>query len=106
MVRKMDRRPRPHLMIVGQCRENLVRQFLRIDQGLVGQPVIGRLDQFAFVLKEDGALHQTIAGKGEPAEPRIDFARRHSLELVQQRKLDPIHLEIELAFELPHKGQS
>src|SRR6202030_2263215 len=30
MVRKMDRRPRPNLMVVGQCRESLVRQFLRI----------------------------------------------------------------------------
>jgi hypothetical protein len=50
-------------------------------------------------------LHQTIAGNGEPAEPCIDFARRHSLELVQRRKLDPIHVEIELAFELPHKRQ-
>jgi hypothetical protein len=105
MVRKMDRRPRPNLMIVGQCRENLMRQFLRIDQGFVRQPVIGRHDEFALVLKEDGALHQTIAGNGKPAEPRIDFARRHGLELVQQRKLDPIHVEIELAFELPHKRQ-
>lgn len=32
VVRKMDRRPRPQLMIVGQCRQGLEREFLRIDQ--------------------------------------------------------------------------
>jgi len=105
MVRKMDRRPRPQLMIVWQRRENLERQFLRIDHGLVRQPVIHRHDQFSFVLKEDGALHQTIVGKRQAAERRIDFARRHRFELVQQRKLNPIDIEIEFAFQLPHKRQ-
>ena len=32
VVRKMNRRPRPQLMIVGQCRQGLEREFLRIDQ--------------------------------------------------------------------------
>jgi hypothetical protein len=49
----MDRRPRPYLMIVGQCRDSLVRQLLRIYQGFVRQPVIDRHDQFPLVLKED-----------------------------------------------------
>ena len=32
VVREMDRCPRPQLMIVGQCRQGLEREFLRIDQ--------------------------------------------------------------------------
>jgi hypothetical protein len=105
MVGKMDRRPSSQLMIVGQCRENLEREFLWVDQRFSRQPVINRHDQFATVLKKDCALHQTIVGKGKPAERRIDFARRHRFELVQQRKLDPIHVEIELAFKVPHERQ-
>src|SRR5882762_6121015 len=32
VVGEMDRRPRPQLMIVGQCRQRLTRELLRIDQ--------------------------------------------------------------------------
>src|ERR1700756_483033 len=31
VIRKMDRRPGPQMMIVGQCRYGLEREFLRID---------------------------------------------------------------------------
>src|SRR5216683_6196709 len=40
VVREMNRCPRPQLMIVGQCRQGLERELLRIDQVSVGQPVI------------------------------------------------------------------
>jgi hypothetical protein len=43
---KMDRRPGPYLMIVGQCRDNFVRELLRIDQGFLRQSVADRHDQF------------------------------------------------------------
>jgi len=39
VVREMDRRPRTQLMVVRQCRQGLKREFLRIDQVSVGQPV-------------------------------------------------------------------
>ena len=32
VVREMDRCPRPQLMIVGQCRQGLERELLRIDE--------------------------------------------------------------------------
>ena len=44
VVREMDRRPRPQLMIVGQCRHGLEREFLRIDDASVRQPLICRHD--------------------------------------------------------------
>jgi hypothetical protein len=46
VVGKMDRRPGPYLMIVGQCRDNFVRELLRIDQGFLRQSVADRHDQF------------------------------------------------------------
>jgi hypothetical protein len=66
MVRKMDRRPRPNLMIVGQSRDSLVRKFLRIDQGFVRQPVIDGHAQFPFVLKD--TLGQSDVGLSSGGE--------------------------------------
>ena len=77
MVGKMNRRPRPQLMVVGQCRKSFERKLLRIDQGLCRQSVMRRHHQFPLVLKEDRALRQTIVRKREPAERRIDFAGCH-----------------------------
>src|SRR3984957_5738947 len=44
-------------------------------------------------------------GKREPAKRGVDFARRHRLELVQHRQLNPFDIDKELALEMPHEGQ-
>src|SRR5258708_31153727 len=101
----MDRRPRSQLMIVGQCRQGLERELLRIDQVSVAQPVIGRHDQLLLLLEQDRALHQAVMGKRESAERRIDLAQRNRLKLVQQRKLHPVDIAMELPPEMSDKWQ-
>jgi hypothetical protein len=106
VVREMDRCPRPQLMIVGQCRQGLEREFLRIDEVSVWQPVIGGHDQHLLLpLKQDRALHQAVVWKRKSAERRIDLAHGNRLKLVQQRKFDPLDIDMEFASEMPDKWQ-
>ena len=44
-------------------------------------------------------------GKRKSAERRIDLARCNRLKLVQQRKLHPVDIDMELAPEMPDKWQ-
>src|SRR5882757_9479524 len=44
-------------------------------------------------------------GKRKSAERRIDVAHRNCLELVEQRKFDPLDIDLELAPEMPDKRQ-
>src|SRR5882757_8968271 len=74
VVREMDRCPRPQLMIVGQCRQGLEREFLWIDQVSVCQPVIGRHHQLFLLLKQDSALKQAVMGQRKSADRRIYLA--------------------------------
>ena len=92
-------------MIVRQCRQGLERELLRIDQVSVAQPVIGRYDQLLLLLEQDRALHQAVMGKRKSAERSIDLAQRNRLKLVQQRKLYPVHIDMELAPEMSDKWQ-
>src|SRR5258707_10893827 len=105
VVREMDRRPRSQLMIVRQCRQGLERELLWIDQVSVAQPVIGRHDQLLLLLEQDRALDQAVMGKRQSAERRVDLAHRNGLKLVQQRKLHPVDIDMELAPEMSDKWQ-
>src|SRR5258708_10006321 len=99
----MDRRPRSQLMIVRQCRQGLERELLRIDKVSVAEPVIGGHDQLLLLLEQDPALHQAVMGKRKPADRRIHLAHRNRLELVQQRKLHPVDIDMELAPDVYYK---
>jgi hypothetical protein len=92
-------------MIVGQRRQGLERKLLRIDKVSVGQPVTGRHDQLLFFLEQDRALHQAVMRKGQSAERRIYLAHRNRVKLVQQRKLHPVDIDMELTPEMSDKGQ-
>src|ERR1700677_1232972 len=92
-------------MIIRQCRQDLDREFLRVDQVSVAQPVICRDDQLFLLLEQDRALHQAVMGKRKSTERDIDLAHRSRLKLVQQRKLDPGHVNMELAPEMSDKWQ-
>jgi hypothetical protein len=105
VVREMDRCPRPQLMIVGQCRQGLEREFLWIDQVSVCQPVIGRHHQLFLLLKQDRALHQAVMGQRKSADRRIHLAYCNCLKLVQQRKFHPFDIDMEFAPEMPDKWQ-
>src|SRR5216683_3766093 len=105
VVREMDRCPRPQLMIVGQCRQGLEREFLWIDQVSVCQPVIGRHHQLFLLLKQDRALHQAVMGQRKSAERRIHLSYCNCLKLVQQRKFHPFDIDMEFAPEMPDKWQ-
>src|SRR6267378_3909642 len=105
VVREMDRCPRPQLMIVGQCRQGLEREFLWIDQVSVCQPVIGRHHQLFLLLKQDRALHQAVMGQRKSADRRIHLAYCDRLKLVAQRKFYPFDVDMEFAPEMPDKWQ-
>jgi hypothetical protein len=101
----MGRRPRPQLVIVGQCRQSLERQILRIDQASAHQPVSGRHDQLPLILEQDGTLNQTIMGKWQSAKRCVDLAHGNRRKLVQHRKFHPFNINMELALKMPYKGQ-
>jgi hypothetical protein len=105
VVREMGRRPRPQLVIVGQCRQSLDRQLLRIDQASAYQPVSGRHDQLPLILKQDSALNQAVMGKWKSAKRCVDLAHGNRRKLVQHRKFHPFDIDMELALEMPDKGQ-
>jgi hypothetical protein len=67
--------------------------------------VIGRHDQLLLLLEQDRALHQAVMGKRKSAERCIDLAQRNRLKLVQQRKLHPVDIDMELAPEMSDKWQ-
>ena len=105
VVREMGRRPRPQLMIVGQCRQGLERQLLRIDQASTHQPVSGRHDQLPLILEQDRALHQAVMGKWKSAKRCVDLAHGNRRKLVQHRKFHPFDIDLELALQMPDRGQ-
>jgi len=106
VIREMGRRPRPQLVMVGQIRQSLERQLLRIDQAAAHQPVPGRHDQLPLILEQDSALNQTIMGKWKSAKRCIDLARGNCCKLVQHRKFHPFDIDMELSPEMPDKRQS
>jgi hypothetical protein len=63
--------------------------------------VIGRHHQFLLLLKQHRALHQAVMGKRKSAERRIHLAHCNRLKLIQQRKLHPLDIDMELAPEMP-----
>jgi hypothetical protein len=101
----MGRRPRPQLVIVGQCRQSLERQLLRINQAAAHQPVPGRHDELPLILEQDSALNQAIMGQWKSAKRCIDLAYGNRRKLVQHRKFHPFDINMELALEMPDKGQ-
>jgi hypothetical protein len=92
-------------MIVGQCRQGLERQLLRIDQVSARQPVSDRHDQLTLIFEQDGALDQAVMGKWKSAERCVDLAHGNRRKLVQHRKFHPFDIDMELTPKMPNKGQ-
>src|SRR3984957_799821 len=67
--------------------------------------MIGRHDQLLLLLKQHRALHQAVMRERKSAERRIDPARCDRLKLVQQRKLYPVDIDMELVPEMSDKRQ-
>jgi hypothetical protein len=67
--------------------------------------VSGRHDQLSLIVEQDSALNQAIMGKWKSAKRCVDLAHGNRRELVQHRKFHPFDIDMELALEMPDKGQ-
>src|SRR4029077_12995162 len=58
-----------------------------------------------LILEQDRALHQAVMGKRKSAKRCVDLAHGNRRKLVQHRKFHPFDIDLELALQMPDKGQ-